>query len=128
MAEILAEELDNARALAQDKKQAVSEGVQAQAADQVKKLVVKNTKRLVLRIVNVTFAVTVVGLIVTYIIMSVQFIAGNLYGAKAIALEQLELILYILLSVAMLVSFLLIVLILAIASDPVEFIWAGITN
>lgn len=128
MAEALAGELENARALAQDKKQSVSEGVQAQASDQVKKLVVKNTKRLILRIINVTFAVTLIGIIVTYIIMSVQFIAGNLYGAKAIALESLELILYILLSVAILVSFILIVLILAIVSDPIEFIWAGITN
>ena len=44
MAEALAGELENARALAQDKKQAGSNGLQAQATDQVKKLVVKNTK------------------------------------------------------------------------------------
>ena len=51
--------------------------------------VVKKIKdvRKVLRIINLAFAASFVGLVVTYLIMSVQIFVGNLLGVKTIALE-----------------------------------------
>lgn len=84
-----------------------------------KKLAQKIGTRVVLRVVGAACASTVIFLIVTYLIWTVQAIAGNLMGSKWIPeLEWWELILWGLLGIIMLA---ILILLIAVSSVAIVF-------
>ncbi len=90
----------------------------SQALDQVE--VVKKIKdvKKFLRIINAVFAISFAGLIVTWVIMSIQAFVGNLLGAKLIALEGLELGAYAILTFLILACLAIVFTLIAFAMNP----------
>ena len=127
MAEAVQAEQENQRSLAGEKRQSLS-NLQKEGVDKIKKLAVKATKQAVLRIINVAFAATLVGIFVTYIIMSVQLFAGNLMGVKAIKLEAWEIVIWVFLTLFLLAFLILVFILLAITSDPWGLAWELVKN
>jgi hypothetical protein len=129
MAEALVGERMNQRILADEKRRSaaksgiVSDKAKEQVVDQAKKVAVKAGKQAVLRVINVAFAATLVGIIVTYLIMTVQLIAGNLFGIKAIELEVWEVVIWVFLSIIILFAIVLLALVLVIVANPYETAW-----
>lgn len=84
---------------------AQKKALKKKTTDAIKKqLAQKLTTRVVLRVIGVACASTVVFLIVTWLISTIQAIAGNLMGSKWIPeLEWWEMILYVLLTILMLI-------------------------
>ena len=74
--------------------------------------VIKKIKdvRKILRIINLAFAASFVGLVVTYFIMSVQIFVGNLLGVKTIALEGIEIGIYAVLSFLILLLVIMVIM------------------
>ena len=74
--------------------------------------VIKKIKdvRKILRIINLAFAASFVGLVVTYFIMSVQIFVGNLLGVKTIALEGIEIGIYAALSFLILLLVIMVIM------------------
>lgn len=109
----------NSRNLAADKRSAQNETADKSSAEQVAEIVdkVKDFKK-VLRMINLAFAASVVGLVVTYLIMSVQIFVGNLLGVKMIALEGIEIGMYAALSFILFMLLLMILSLVAFVSDP----------
>ena len=104
MEDVLNLEQQNSRQLNQDKRKTT----EARVIDEVKKQIVRTAKQATLRTINVAFAATLVGLVVTYAIMSFQAFVGNLMGAESIKLEGWELAIWAILSILfifLLVSF-----------------------
>lgn len=100
------------------RKQQAKTQVASQATDAVKKQTVRVAKQAVLRTINLAFAASLIGIVVTWAIMSVQIFVGNLLGVKAIALEGIELAIYAGLSFLMFIFFALIFILLSFVSDP----------
>lgn len=129
MAEALVKERMNQRILADEKRRSAaksgiaSDKAKERVVDQTKKIAVKAAKQAILRVINVAFAATLVGIIVTYLIMTVQLIAGNLLGIKAIKLEIWEVVIWVLLSITILFIIISFVLILVIVANPHEAVW-----
>lgn len=71
-----------------------------------------------LRTINLVSAASVVGLIVTWGVMSVQVLVGNLGGVKEIELDGLEIGLWAILSIILLAILIIMVTIVAAASYP----------
>ncbi len=110
------------RALAADKKQGGVSQAKDEAVEKLKKEAELLARRATLRFINSAFAATVVGLIVTYIIMSVQAVAGNFFGSKIIPpLSMLELGIWLLASI-------LIMLIIVAAMSLLAFIMAPLID
>lgn len=123
MALALAVDLENRRALEADKKQSLA-AAQTKAVDEIKKIAVKATKQTVLRIINVAFAATLVGILVAYAIMTFQLIVGNLFGVKSIKLSGWEIAIWVFLALFLLTIGIIFLFILEISSDPAGLIGA----
>jgi len=70
-----------------------------EAFEKVKKQIVRTAKQATLRTINMAFAATLVGLVITWVIMSFQVFVGNLMGAETIKLESWELGIWALLTI-----------------------------
>lgn len=121
--ELAWEEQLNSREFAAEQRSArAASGLKDQAkdkaVDEFKKQAVKMGKQAVLRIINATFAATVVGILITWAIMSVQIFVGNLLGVKTIALEGIEIGIYAALSFLILTCLIIIFIIISFALDP----------
>ncbi|MBU1202856.1 hypothetical protein KKH39_02330 [Patescibacteria group bacterium] len=115
------------RQFEQAKKQAIKKSEQV-AERQFARLAAKTSTKVILRILNGAFAVTVVGIIVTYLIMTFQFIAGNWLGNESVKLDSWEVIIWGFLTLFLIVLligiFILFIILIAIALEPVAAISA----
>ena len=111
--ELALEEQLNSRALAADKhsaRESLKDQAKDKAIDEVKKQAVRIAKQAVLRTINIAFAATVVGILITWVIMSVQIFVGNLLGVKTIALEGIEIGIYAALSFLILLVVIMVIM------------------
>lgn len=115
----LAVEQQNRRAFERERRQdsAIDQAAD-RAVQQLKKELVKRSRQAVLRIINVSFAATIVGIGVTYLIMSVQLFVGNLMGNELIELEGWEILIWAFLSILILAVFLILATTTAFLSHP----------
>ena len=129
MEESLALDQQNKRDLENQKRptklSAAKQQVQQKAKKQVEQVVKKAVKKSILRIVNVSCAATIVGIIITYFIMTFQVIAGNLMGYEEIKLEPWEVLVWAFLSVIVFFVIMLILVMITLAASPWEMIKIG---
>ncbi|MCB9802881.1 hypothetical protein H6761_02585 [Candidatus Nomurabacteria bacterium] len=121
----LALEQQNSRSLQNDRLQSLKAQAAAQAKDKLKKEVIKKSKQAILRTINAAFAATLVGIIVAYLIMSVQLFAGNLMGNELIKLESWEVMIWAFLTILLILVMLIFFTLIAFLSDPWQVTLAG---
>lgn len=97
------------------------------AVDELKKQAVKMGKKAILRAINASFAATLVGILITWAIMSGQMFVGNLLGVKSIALEGIEIAIWAVLSFLILVCLIIIFVIIAVGMNPIKTAWEILT-
>jgi hypothetical protein len=111
--------LDAARRQAQEQ---VQEMVKKKAQEAVKKAAKKAASKVTVRLISGAAAASIVGLIITYLIMSIQMFAGNLLGAKIVPkLSLIELLIWGMVSLILFAATVAIIFILHLLSDP----WQG---
>ena len=99
------------------------ENQKKKVVDKAKQELKKKALKAALNKVSIGAAATIIGLIVTWLIMSVQFIFGNMLGAvKEIKLNLWEIIIYFLLSILILGSILLILTLLSVIINAVDIV------
>jgi hypothetical protein len=129
MSELVLEQ-QNKRELADDKRPSFVkkgedrvEAAKKKALKKAKKLATKRARQIALRWINVGFAATIVGIIVTYLIMSVQLFVGNLLGVESLKLEGWEIAIWALLTIILLAITILALLAVDIVMHPIA--WAS---
>ncbi len=124
----LAEEKANKRTLDSEQSEAkkklslkeklVNASNATELAEKIKKI---KKMRQAIRAINIASALSLIGVIVTWAIMSLQIIIGNLLGVKEIALEGTEIVVWAVMSIILLA--ILVILIFAISA--VAYPWSA---
>jgi len=111
------------RQLRQIKRQTTTKAQQA-SQEVFKKIAQKVAKQAAARVTSWAAGATLIGLLVTYLIWTIQAIVGNLMGSKWIpSLEWWELILWLLLGIILLAILFGLLALLAIFLDPISIGW-----
>lgn len=100
------------------KEKLVNASNETELAQKIKKI---KKIRQTLRTINISSALSVVGLIVTWLIMSVQIVVGNLLGFKEIALEGAEIVVWAVMSIILLAILIILIIVISAISYP----WSG---
>ncbi|MBT6690935.1 hypothetical protein HOB10_01215 [Candidatus Parcubacteria bacterium] len=115
-------EQESKRKLAAAKREAqekAQEMVKKKAKEATQKVVKKAASKLTLRLVSGAAAASIVGLIISYIIMTIQFFIGNLLESKLVPkLSLVEILIWGCLSLLIFAAIVAVALILQLLADP----------
>ena len=108
--------LDAARHQAQEQAQ---EMIKKKAQEAVKKAAKKAASKVTVRLISGVAAASIVGLIITYLIMTIQVFAGNLMQSKIVPkLSLVELLIWGAVSLVLFAAVVAIILIIYLLTDP----------